>query len=145
MRYYGARGPEDRPHGMAFYGTEAALFVDRIGMELYPEPKAAPGEVVARGRGVKWEPRMEKFAKNEDEPTPLHAKYFVDAVRSRKQPMADIHVGIRSTITPLLGNIAAKLGRKLKWDPETETFPNDAEANAMLFRPYRKPWDLVKI
>ena len=39
MRYYGMRGPEDRPHGMAFYGTEATLFVDRIGMELYPEPK----------------------------------------------------------------------------------------------------------
>ena len=36
MRYYGMRGAEDRPHGMAFYGTEAALFVDRIGMELYP-------------------------------------------------------------------------------------------------------------
>ena len=37
MRYYGMRGADDRPHGMAFYGTEAALFVDRIGMELYPE------------------------------------------------------------------------------------------------------------
>ena len=43
MRYYGMRGPEDRPHGMAFYGTEAALFVDRIGMELYPEPKPPEG------------------------------------------------------------------------------------------------------
>ena len=41
MAYYGMRGPEDRPHGMAFYGTEAALFVDRIGMELYPEAKTA--------------------------------------------------------------------------------------------------------
>ncbi len=37
MRYYGMRGADDRPHGMAFYGTRAALFVDRIGMELYPE------------------------------------------------------------------------------------------------------------
>jgi predicted dehydrogenase len=34
MRYYGMRGPEDRPHGMAFYGTEAALFVDRMGWYL---------------------------------------------------------------------------------------------------------------
>ncbi len=142
MNYYGARGPEDRPHGMAFYGAEAALFVDRIGMELYPEPKAAERGV--RGRPA-WEPRMEKFQMNEDEPTPLHCKYFVDAVRSRKQPDADILGGIRSTITPLIGNIAAKVGRKLKWDAESETFPGDGEANAMLFRPYRKPWDLVKI
>ena len=37
MRYYGMRSVDDRPHGMAFYGTDAALFVDRIGMELYPE------------------------------------------------------------------------------------------------------------
>ena len=37
------RGLEDRPHGMAFYGTEAALFIDRIGMEMYPEPKPPDG------------------------------------------------------------------------------------------------------
>ncbi|MCC6857271.1 MAG: Gfo/Idh/MocA family oxidoreductase [Bryobacterales bacterium] len=141
MRYYGARGPEDRPHGMAFYGTEAALFVDRIGMELYPEPKA---EGVAR-RGQVWEPRMKKFQMNEDEPTPLHCRIFVDNVRSRKKPFADIDVGCRSTIAPLLGNIAARTGRKLKWDAAGENFPGDAEANALLFRPYRKPWDLVRI
>ena len=40
MRYHGMRGEDDRPHGMAFYGTEAALYVDRLGMELYPEPKS---------------------------------------------------------------------------------------------------------
>ena len=49
MRYYGMMGPEDRPHGMAFYGTEAALFVDRIGMELYSEPKVPSGCLEAAG------------------------------------------------------------------------------------------------
>jgi len=38
MRYYNMRGADDRPHGEAFYGTEGTLYVDRIGMELYPEP-----------------------------------------------------------------------------------------------------------
>ena len=50
QRYYGMRGTDDRPHGMAFYGTEAALFVDRIGMELYPEPRG--GGAGRGGRGA---------------------------------------------------------------------------------------------
>jgi predicted dehydrogenase len=141
MRYYGMRGPEDRPHGMAFYGTEAVLFVDRIGMELYPEPKppASGGR-----RGFVWEPRMEKIAMNEDEPTPLHTKYFADNVRARKEPFANIEVGVRATIVACIGNVAYWTGRKLKWDAESYSFKGDQQANRHLFRSYRKPWNLVK-
>jgi hypothetical protein len=124
---------------MAFYGTKAALFVDRIGMELYPESKPASGP------GDKWEPLMKRMNVNEDEPTPLHCKYFIDSMRSRKDPSASIEVGCRATITPLIGNIAAKTGKKLKWDSTMWEFPGEPEANRMLFRPYRKPWDLVQI
>jgi len=156
MRYYGMMGPEDRPHGMAFYGTEAALFVDRIGMELYPEPKlpervpggpSGPGGRGGRGgrRTFTWEPRMEKIKVNEDEPTPLHTKNFVDFVRARKEPFANIEVGVRATTIGCLGNVAYWTGRKLKWDGETRTFPGDKEAQKFDFRPYRKPWDYVKI
>jgi len=146
LRYYGAMGPEDRPHGMAFYGTEAALFVDRIGMELYPEPKlpeSTPGGG-SRGRSV-WEPRMEKIKVNEDEPTPLHTKNFVDSVRARKEPFANIDVGVRATTIGCLGNVAHWTGRKLKWDGNYRNFPEDSDANRFLFRPYREPWDLVKM
>jgi predicted dehydrogenase len=142
MKYYGTMGTEDRPHGMAFYGTEATLFVDRIGMELYPELK--PQATAGRGRGIAWVPRMEKIKVNEDEPSPLHAKYFVDFVRARKEPFANIEVGARATTAACIGNIAYWTGRKLTWDAATRTFPGDAEANQYLFRPYRKPWDLVK-
>jgi predicted dehydrogenase len=144
MRYYGMMGPEDRPHGMAFYGTEAALFVDRIGMELYPEPKPPEPGTPRRRRDFTWEPRMEKIAMNEDEPTPLHTGNFVDCVRSRKDPEANIEVGVRATIVACIGNVAYWTGRKLKWDSERLTFPGDPEANKYLFREYRKPWDLVK-
>lgn len=151
MRYYGMMGPEDRPHGMAFYGTEAALFVDRIGMELYPEPKLAdptaggggPGR--GRRRGGAWEGRMEKIKVNEDEPTPLHTKNFVDYVRARKDPFANIEVGVRATTIGCIGNVAHWTGKKLKWDDATRSFPGDAEANKFLLRAYRKPWDLVKL
>jgi predicted dehydrogenase len=136
MRYYGMKGSEDRPHGMAFYGTEAALFVDRIGMELYPE---------AAGKGGRGKPRVEKIQMNEDEPTPLHAKNFVDFVRARKEPFANIEVGVHATTVGCIGNVAHWTGRKLKWDGERRTFPGDSEANKFEFRPYRKPWDLVKV
>ena len=42
-----------------------------------------------------------------------------------------------------LGNIAMRLGRKIPWDPEKETCPNDPEATQMLRRPYREPWKLT--
>ncbi len=145
MRYYGMRGPEDRPHGMAFYGTEAALFVDRLGMELYSEPKPPEGgRAGLRRGGFTWEPRMEKIKVNEDEPTPLHAKNFVDYVRARKEPFANIDVGVRATAIACMGNVAYWTGRKLKWDGERSNFRDDREANKFTFREYRKPWDLVK-
>ena len=147
MRYYGMRGSEDRPHGMAFYGTEAALFVDRLGMELYPEPRG--GARGGRGgRGSQPAPVQpvpaERMHMNEDEPTPLHTKYFVDNVRARKDPFANIEVGTRATTIACIGNIAYWTGRKLTWDAAKSSFPGDEEANRYLFRPYRKPWDLVK-
>ena len=154
MRYYGMRGEDDRPHGMAFYGTEATLFVDRIGMELYPEPA---GGGMGRGGGRRGgdaaappppppiqTARPEKMHMNEDEPTPLHTKNFVDHVRARTEPSPNIQTGTRASAICCIGNVAYWTGRKLKWDAKTWSFPGDAEANKYLFRPYRKPWDLVK-
>ena len=102
-------------------------------MEFYPEEtgKASPS-------------RPEAFHKNEAEPTAMHTKNFVDSVRARKEPFANIDAGCRSTVVPLIGNIAAKTGQKLKWDAASETFSGSKEANALLFREYRKPWELVR-
>ena len=51
---------------------------------------------------------------------------------------------IRATAIACMGNVAYWTGRKLKWDAKTWSFVGDAEANKHIFRPYRKPWDLVK-
>jgi hypothetical protein len=61
---------------------------------------------------------------------------------SRERCICDVEIGHRSVTVCHLGNIAIKLGRELHWDPKTEMFVNDEEANRMLDRPRRAPWHL---
>ncbi|PLK44689.1 Gfo/Idh/MocA family protein [Emticicia sp. TH156] len=71
-----------------------------------------------------------------------HYKNFVDAVRAKNKALLNgpIETGHLSASIAHLGNIAYRLGRTLKFDPKTETFPGDKEANAMLTRKYRAPY-----
>jgi len=69
-----------------------------------------------------------------------HMKNFLECIRSRKDPIAPVEVGHRSNTVCVLTHIAMKLGRKLHWDPQTERFVNDDEANRWLDFPHRKPW-----
>jgi predicted dehydrogenase len=126
MKYYNARGAEDRPHGEAYYGTNGALFADRIGFEIYPERD-----------------RVKRRQTNVADATSLHARAFVECVRARKTPPATIEMGHRATLIGHLGNIAFKTGRKLKWDAAREEFVGDPEASKLLGREARKPWNLI--
>ena len=65
---------------------------------------------------------------------------FLDCVRSRRRPNADVEIGCRSVTVCHLGNIAYWLKRPLKWDPLKEQFVDDKEANRWLWRPMREPW-----
>ncbi|QDT36639.1 Gfo/Idh/MocA family protein [Stratiformator vulcanicus] len=141
MKYYRANGPDDRPNGLAFYGTKGTLLVDRLGFELMPELKAGM-KATAEERGS-----LEKFRmKPEDAFTPdstgLHVENFVDCVRSRNRPIADVEFGHHASNTAHLANIAYRTGQKLNWDADRETFGN-AEADRFLSREARKPWDLI--
>ena len=72
-----------------------------------------------------------------------HAKNFIECVRSRKDPICTAEIGHRSATVCHLGNISLRMGgRRLEWDPKAERFPKDDEANALISRPYRKPWKL---
>jgi predicted dehydrogenase len=71
-----------------------------------------------------------------------HMKNFLDCVRSRQDPIMDVEKAHSVATLCHLGNIARWLGRKLRWDPEKETFPGDDEANKHLDKPKRKPYEL---
>ena len=70
-----------------------------------------------------------------------HVRNFLDAFKSRKDPIEPVEVGLSSASLCLLGNIAQRLKRKFTWDPEAER-STDAEVNKMLIRPMREPWRL---
>ena len=71
-----------------------------------------------------------------------HLQNWIDCIKSRQRPVADVEIGHRTCTVCHLANIARQLGRKLRWDPEKEIFPDDDEANAYLARPQRKPYNL---
>jgi predicted dehydrogenase len=144
MKYYLARGKDDRPHGQAYYGTKGALFADRIGFEIYPEVKgeSGPGAVnVANDDSTGY--RMERQQVPAQDATDLHVENFIVCVRSRQRPVADVEIGHRSTIVPHLGNIAYHTKRKIRWDAVREEIIGDPEASSLLGRKARKPWDLI--
>jgi hypothetical protein len=76
-----------------------------------------------------------------------HIRNFLDCVKSRRRPNADLGtVGHPSSVFCHAGNVAWRVGRQLELDPETELFTGDTEANAMRTRPeYREPWGLPEV
>jgi predicted dehydrogenase len=70
---------------------------------------------------------------------------FYDCVKSRKPTYAPAEIGHRTITIAHLGNIAMQLGRKLRWNPESEEFVGDSEATAMLSRTQRSPWTIENI
>ena len=139
-KYYRARGKDDRPHGEAYYGTKGTLIVDRVGYEIYPEmePGARPTNERPRFRTQRKEAAAE-------DATPQHARNFVDCLKRAAglTPAADVEIGHRSTIVAHLGNIAYRTGRKLRWNAAKEEITADADANQLLYRQPRKPWDVL--
>jgi myo-inositol 2-dehydrogenase / D-chiro-inositol 1-dehydrogenase len=70
-------------------------------------------------------------------------RHFLDAVKSRKQPMYDAEAGHRNASLSHLALASMELDRKIDWDPVRETAPNDTEANRKLApKPLRAPWTL---
>ncbi len=72
-----------------------------------------------------------------------HDQNFIDAVRTRTQPVSHVVDAVRSDLISLLCDIVVRSGRPITWDPKTEQIIGDAEAAKMAkLRPMRKPWTM---
>jgi len=141
--------------GLEFCGTKGSLVISRAGYEVFPDMKTSPSNGITVFKGhraggpvreeVKPEPWIQavKEPGSSDEQFDLHVRNFIDCIKSRQRPIADIEGGHRTTTACHIANLSFRLGRKLRWDVDKEEVVNDAEANRMLVRPYRKPWDSV--
>ena len=113
------------PAGVRFEGDGGWIFVQRGGI-------AASDPAILREKAAEGEVRLARSGN--------HMKNFLESMRSRKDPVAPVEVGHRSNTVCVLAHIAMRLGRKLRWDPVSETFPGDEEANRRLDVPHREPW-----
>ena len=113
--------------GILFIGTEGWVLVGRGYLETEPRSllaaKIGPDEIHL--------PRSNN-----------HRRNFLECVKSRRRTMCPIETATRSDAICHMDDIAIRLGRKLKWDPQKEEFINDEKANRMLSRPTRSPWRL---
>jgi predicted dehydrogenase len=74
-----------------------------------------------------------------------HMQNWLECIRSRNLPVADVEIGHRSISVCHLANIARAAGRPLRWDPAREQFIDDAEANHYLDRPRRHGFELPTV
>ena len=118
---------KDIPGGVTFIGTSGRIYVDR--KKITSEPAD-----IAKTEPSESDVRLE-VSKN-------HHENFLNCVKSRKRPIADVEIGHRSATICHLGNIALRTGRRLQWDPVKETIVGDPEAAAMLTRTYRSPYQV---
>ena len=131
-------------YGILFCGTDGSLMLDRSGHEITPDNVVLPYgiKLVHGDRETRKIPLGPSKFQAKDDGGPAHVENFFECLKTRARPAADIEIAHRSTITTHLGNIAYKLGRKLKWDAETETFPEDRDATALLSRQPRPGYEL---
>ncbi len=108
------------------------------GVVLYGEK----GTLVFDKNGWHVEDGVTASDKASDKFDAVHFRNFLDCIKDGKRPTADIEEGHKSTRLCHLGNVALRTGRTLKFDPKTETIVDDAEANKLLGRTYRKPFEL---
>lgn len=71
-----------------------------------------------------------------------HVRNFLDCVKSRRLTVSQPEIAQRAHTAAHCANICLRLGRKIQWDPQTERFVGDEEANRFLSRTMRAPWSV---
>ncbi len=121
-RQWTSHGSESRGAGVAFFGENGTLIVDRSGWKVYDT--------------------RDKLTADASELKQSHLLDFFEAVRTRRQPTADIVTGHISSALCHLGNIAYRLGRDISVDPDHADLVTNPEALALARCTYRTPFTL---
>jgi predicted dehydrogenase len=133
------------PNGIKYEGTEGWIFVTRGNYQ------ATASDPVTNRDGTKpldaSDPKIMKSVIGPNEfkfmVSKEHHGNWLEAIRDKKPNIAPVEEAHRSCSACLVHHIAMKLDRKVYWDPKTERFKNDDEANNLLSRPQRKPYDIA--
>jgi predicted dehydrogenase len=141
-RTWGQEPDRDYPWGATIYGDRGTLKCSVYRYDFTPMGKGKPIH-----RDVTYE--LEKYPEDRKERdlerhvAPAirgHLRNFLEAIRTRGRPVADIEEGHISTASCILANLALRLNRTLTWDAQKQRVVGDKEANTLLRRPYRKGW-----
>jgi predicted dehydrogenase len=122
--------PGKKVNGLAFIGSDGKVFVNRGYLA------SDPADIIKQPLGA-HDVRLYR--------SPGHQRDWIECIRSRRRPIADVEIGARSVTVCHLGNLAYWNHRKLRWDPQHWQFVGDAEANKWLDRERRAPWKLPVI
>jgi predicted dehydrogenase len=125
QRLWSTNYPHNCDSGAEFYGTKGQMFLSRRGKLQVLDDQNRPVKLPAE-----LEPQDDA----------AHVRNFCDAIRTGAKLNADALTGHLSTSLCHLGNIATRLGRSLRFDPDAEQILNDPAANALVHREYREHW-----
>jgi len=130
-------------NGILFEGTEGRIFVNRGSLTGVPVDRLAETPLPRESFALYDFDNLERPERaGKIEAIVNHMGNFFDCVVARKQPISDAESQHRSATTCHLGSLACRLGRPLTWDPQSEQFVSDDEANGLLSRPQRAGYEV---
>lgn len=141
-RSWGTPADPEYPWAFVLYGDKGTLRASTMKCDFVPVEK---GEKIHKDVVYEKEKYPEDLTEKDIElnaapATRRHMLNFLEAIENNSRPIADIEEGHISTASCIIANLSMKLGRPLSYDPQTRSFKNDEEANALLRREYRQPW-----
>jgi predicted dehydrogenase len=141
-RSWGTPADPEYPWAFVIYGDKGTLKGSTMKYDFIPQGK---GEIIHKDVVYEKEKYPEDLKEagielNAAPATRLHMLNFLNAIETKTKPIADIEEGHISTASCILANLSMKTGRPMKYDPKTRQVIGDAEATALLQRPYRGPW-----
>lgn len=113
--------------GIYFHGVNGTMYANYGMYKIVPEGDAMKDKVPPK-------PSIPK--------SPGHEREWLDSIKTRQEPSCSVAYHVRVDVPLVLGNLAYRLGRSVRFDPDTEKIVGDAEAARAAKPQYRAPWKL---